>query len=233
MADGEWRERRRGGERGRYLHARREQGVGVGGGTSTRRGIGQEVPISIFLAARTQHRGVIVAARRTQCCTQASRRAGVPDRGGIQGPGSLSPPKCSCSAGGGGGTYDPARQVALYSTWGRVPMAAAPSSKAPHKLTDTDTLTPTHRETEWSVRRTCPRRAGLLIETAVHTLPLSLSQERQPEYVTLYGACACALQVCPSLAFPSSNLLLLQLSCKSREQGTRAKKETAKQGTER
>lgn len=98
MADGEWRERRRGGERGRYLHARREQGVGVGGGTSTRRGIGQEVPISIFLAARTQHRGVIVAARRTQCCTQASRRAGVPDRGGIQGPGSLSPPKCSCSA---------------------------------------------------------------------------------------------------------------------------------------
>lgn len=72
-------------ERGRYLHARREQGVGVGGGTSTRRGIGQEVPISIFLAARTQHRGVIVAARRTQCCTQASRRAGVPDRGGDPG----------------------------------------------------------------------------------------------------------------------------------------------------
>lgn len=144
MADGEWRERRRGGERGRYLHARREQGVGVGGGTSTRRGIGQEVPISIFLAARTQHRGVIVAARRTQCCTQASRRAGVPDRGGFQGPGSFSPPKCSCSAGAGGGTYDPARQVALYSTWGWVPMAAAPSSKAPHKLTDTDTHAHTH-----------------------------------------------------------------------------------------
>lgn len=153
-------------ERGRYLHARREQGVGVGGGTSTRRGIGQEVPISIFLAARTQHRGVIVTARRTQCCTQASRRAGVPDRGGLQGPGSLSPPKCSCSAGGGGGTYHPARQVALYSTWGRVPMAAAPSSKAPpYKLTDTDTHTHTHTPTarhSGLFGRTCPRRAGLL-----------------------------------------------------------------------
>lgn len=57
MADGEWRERRRGGERGRYLHARREQGVGVGGGTSTRRGIGQEVPISIFLRSKDPAQG--------------------------------------------------------------------------------------------------------------------------------------------------------------------------------
>lgn len=40
-------------------------------------------------------------------------------------------------------------------------------------------------------------------------------------------------RACPPLRFPSSHLLLQQLSCKSREQGTGAKKETAKLGTER
>lgn len=171
MADGEWRERRRGGERGRYLHARREQGVGVGGGTSTRRGIGQEVPISIFLAARTQHRGVIVAARRTQCCTQASRRAGVPDRGGIQGPGSLSPPKCSCSAAGGGGTYDPARQVALYSTWGRVPNGCCSSKQ--------QGTTQTHRHRHTHSHPHTARQSGLF-GVPVHTTRRSLKQ--RPQY---------------------------------------------------
>ena len=156
MADGEWRERRRGGERGRYLHARKEQGVGVGGGTQTRRGIGQEVPISIFLAARTQHRGVIVAARRTQCCTQASRRAGVPDRGGIQGPGSLSPPKCPCSA--AVWWWWSGRQVALYSTWGRVPMAAA-SKAAGHHHTNSQTHTHTPRDRSGLFGRAHPRDA--------------------------------------------------------------------------
>lgn len=217
MADGEWRERRRGGERGRYLHARREQGVGVGGGTSTRRGIGQEVPISIFLAARTQHRGVIVAARRTQCCTQASRRAGVPDRGGIQGPGSLSPPKCSCSAAGGGGTYDPARQVALYSTWGRVPMAAAaPTSKAPHKLTDTDTDTHTHTHTP---------RDRVVCSAYLSTTRRSLNGDRSTQTTSsappgtptrgrdsVYMACVCACVRCKR-ALPSPFLLRTCCCC--------------------
>ena len=174
MADGEWRERRRGGERGRYLHARREQGVGVGGGTPTRRGIGQEVPISIFLAARTQHRGVIVAARRTQCCTQASRRAGVPDRGEIQGPGSLSPPKCF-----------PALQLVVVVVRYLPPSSAgsavqylgtgtdgcsSKAGKAPHKLTDTDTHPHTARQ-KWSVRRVPVHDARVSsIETVTYKL---------------------------------------------------------------
>lgn len=166
MADGEWRERRRGGERGRYLHARREQGVGVGGGTQARRGIGQEVPISIFLTARTQHRGVIVAARRTQCCTQASRRAGVPDRGGFQGPGSLSPPKVRRVLVGGGTSSPPrsACSAVQYLATGTSGALQLPSSRAPGTTTQTHRHTHSHSRThphtththtarqEWSVR---------------------------------------------------------------------------------
>lgn len=180
-------------------------------------GLDRRSPSAFSFAARTQHRGVIVAARRTQCCTQASRRAGVPDRGGTQGPGSLSPPKCSLSLQlGGAGTYDPARQVALYSTWGRVPMAGAAVAAAAarhHPSSQTHTLlTPTHTARQSGlfgvpVHGTCPRypsttRRSLSVDIVAHKLPLFPlpgTPARQRE-----STCLCTgrvLQVLPCLPF--------------------------------
>lgn len=147
---------------------------------------------------------------------------------------------------GGAGTYDPARQVALYSTWGRVPMAAAAVAAARHHP-DSQThtlLTPTHTARQSGlfgvpVHGTRPRRAGLSQYTLSHTNYLfSLSQERQPDRGrdSARGVCCKCCVILPALPSPFLllTLLLLQLSCKeSREQGTGAKKETAKQGTER
>lgn len=142
-------------------------------------GLDRRSPSAFSFAARTQHRGVIVAARRTQCCTQASRRAGVPDRGGTQGPGSLSPPKCSFSAVGWCWYLRPssAGSAVQYLGTGTDGCCSSSSSKAPPRLTDTHTShAHTHRETEWSVRRTCPRypsttRRSLSIYIVAHKLP--------------------------------------------------------------
>lgn len=174
-------------------------------------GLDRRSPSAFSFAARTQHRGVIVAARRTQCCTQASRRAGVPDRGGTQGPGSLSPPSAPSLQLGGAGTYDPARQVALYSTWGRVPMAAAAVAAARHHPnSQTHTLlTPTHTARQSGlfgvpVHGTRPRRAGLSQYTLSHTNYLfSLSQERQPDRGrdSARGVCCKCCLALPCLPF--------------------------------
>lgn len=148
-------------ERGRYLHARREQGVGVGGGTQARRGIGQEVPISIFLAARTQQQGGV-----DHCCKTGHSAA--PKLAGVQ----------ACQTGVGPRDQDrshlqkaavvgcwwwypnhPGRQVALYSTWGRVPMNAASKAARHHTSSQAHRHTLSHPHSHphtarqrWSVR---------------------------------------------------------------------------------
>lgn len=114
---------------------------------------------------------------------------------------------------GGAGTYDPARQVALYSTWGRVPMAAAAVAVAAarhHPSSQTHTLlTPTHTPRD---RVVC---SAYLSTVPVHDAQVSLNRHcrtqttsfpsprnaSQTERVRDSARGVCRLQVLPCLPF--------------------------------